>query len=170
MCTMEFLADVSDCSCDTKEIGTSSTTWIVPGMSFTCSGTVTHWRAAGVFRTGGNAVINSILSVWRERSSEPGSYDRVGGIELRICGSGVQSPLVMGTSNVYECTLPQSERVSVQPGDIVGIELSEQTRARFRIYFDNDGGSPNYIFNQGSPQTVNLNENNRIESARPQIS
>ena len=27
---------------------------------------------------------------------------------------------------VYECTLPQSERVSVQPGDTVGVEIARQ--------------------------------------------
>ena len=157
MCTMGFLAAVSDCSCDTKEIGNTFTTRIIPEMSFTCSGTVTHWRAAGEFRLGESTNRNSILSIWRERSSEPGTYDRVDGIKLGICGSGVQAMLVMGTSNVYECTLPQSERVSVQPGDIVGIELSRQIEARFRLYFDSSVGPTNYIFNQQSPQTVILN-------------
>ena len=41
-----------------------------------------------------------MLSIWRERSSEFGIYDRVDEIELGTCGSGVQAPLVMGTNNV----------------------------------------------------------------------
>ena len=151
---MGFPSTVPQCSagvCGTREVGTGGNrdrTRIIPEMSFTCSGTVTHWRAAGVFRTQGNALINSVLSTWRERSSEPGTYDRVGEIELGICGSqGVQAPLVMGTSNVYECTLLQSERVSVQPGDIVGIELHSANEAKFRLYFDNtNSGSANYVF------------------------
>ena len=141
-------------------------------MNFTCSGTVTYWRAAGEFRGGGNANSNAVLSIWRERSSEPEIYDRVDGIELGICGSVDRAPSVMGMNNVYECTLPESERMSVQPGDIVGIELSESTNARFRLYFDDNSGPTNYIFNGPSPwlQTVNLNANSGTEPAQPQIS
>ena len=77
MCPVGFLAAVADCSCVTKE-GDSFTTRIIPDLSFTCSGIVTHWRAAGKIRTVGNARTNSVLSIWREREdSEPGTYDRV---------------------------------------------------------------------------------------------
>ena len=140
----------SGASCGTREVGPSSTarTRIIPEMTFTCHGTVTHWRAAGEFRDTGMTTTNSVLSIWRERSSELDTYDRVGEIELGICGSEDPAPSVMGMSNVYECTLPQSERVSVQPGDIVGIELSAANRAKFRLHFDNSGSGPaNYEFN-----------------------
>ena len=77
-----------------------------------------------------------------------------------------------GMSNVYECTLPKSERVSVQLGDIVGIELSRPNNARFRLYFGDNSGPTNYIFNGRSPQlqAVNLNENSGTEPAQPQVS
>ena len=169
MCSQGFLAAVSDCRCVTKEIGNSFTTRIIPEMSFTCSGTVTHWRAAGVFRDGANANRNSVLSIWRERSSGSGVYNISQRIDLGRCGSEVQPTLVMGMSSVYECTLLQSERVSVQPGDIVGIELAAQDRAIFRLHFDGRGGPTNYIFNRNSPRTVTLNQNNGTESAQPQI-
>ena len=75
-------------------------TRIIPDLFFTCSGTVTAWRAAGEF--GSFETVNSVLSIWRERSNESGTYDRIDGIELGICGSEDPAPSVMGISGVYE--------------------------------------------------------------------
>ena len=174
MCFMGFPSTVPQCTlddCRTREAdGSRAITLIIPDMIFTCSGTVTGWRAAGVFRTAGSARTNSVLSIWRERSNEPSTYDRIDpGIELGRCGSEDPAPSVIGMSNVYECSLPQSERVSVQPGDVVGVELPGRTRVRFRLYFDNSGRSTNYIFSQ-SLQTFNLDQNDGTELAQPQIS
>ena len=57
----------STCSCVTRERNGPGrvSTLIIPEMSFTCSGT--HLREAGEFRNAGNARINSVLSIWRER-------------------------------------------------------------------------------------------------------
>jgi hypothetical protein len=149
-------------------------TRIIPEMSFTCSGTVTHWRAAGEFYQGNAAgrTQNSVLSIWREKSSEPGTYNRVGGIQLGICESEDPAPSVPGTlSGVYECTLPQNERVSVQPGDIVGIELPASNRADFQLYFDNTNNAPiNHVFN-GHGSTFSLSDAISFEQAsdQPQI-
>ena len=109
------------------------------------------------------------MSIWREISS--GTYDRIDGIELGICGSEDPAPSVMGMSNVYECTLPQSERVSVQPGDVVGIELSAANAAKFRLYFDPNSGSKNYEFNSHSDSMFSLSQaSSTIMQDQPQIS
>jgi hypothetical protein len=131
---------------------------------------VTGWRAAGDFRTQGNAETNSVLSIWRERS---GRFERIDGIELQlgICGSEDPTPSVPGMSGVYECTLPDDERVSVQPGDVVGIELPARNRAVFQLYFDNTNNGPtNYVF--GSPgSNFSLSDaiSNEQASDQPQI-
>ena len=124
-----------------------------------------------MFRTGGNAITNSVLSIWRERSSEPGTYDRIMRIELGRCGGEIQAPSVMGMSDVYECTLPQgSERALVQPGDIVGIELSSASRALFRLYFDNTTSGPaNYVFNSHG-YIFSLSQASSTPQDQPQIS
>ena len=140
----------SGTDCGTREVDTGSNsqrprTRIIPSLTFTCSGTVTHWRAAGEFRNGGNA--NSVLSIWRERSGGSGTYDRIDGIELGICGSEDPTPSVAGMSGVYECTLPQNDRVSVQSRDVIGIELPGENQADFRLYFDDTNNAPtNYVF------------------------
>jgi hypothetical protein len=136
-------------------------------MSFTCSGTVTGWRAAGEIRNNpGNSRINSVLSIWRERSSGSGIYDRVGRIELGICGS--DDPATLVTRNIYECTLPQT--VSVQPGDIVGIQLPQENMSKFRLYFNSQGGQTNHVFNShDSPFTLSQAISSEQASDQPQI-
>ena len=140
-------------------------THIIPEVSFTCSGTVTGWRAAGEIRVAGGAMINSVLSIWRERSSGSGIYDRVSGIELGICGDEDPAPLVM--SNIYECILPQM--VSVQPGYIVGIELPSENHSKFRLYFNSQGEETSYVFD-GHGTTFSLSQAIYSELDQPQIS
>ena len=156
----------ADSSCVTRDSelnGNRVSTIIVPEMSFTCSGTVTHWRAAGVFRTGGNADTNSVLSIWRERSNEAGKYDRIGRIELGICGSENPAPSVSG---VYECALA-TNMVLVQSGDIIGIELPSANSVKFQLHFyDTNSGPANYVFDShNSP--LSLSE--ATQRGQPQI-
>ena len=147
-------------------------TRIIPAISFTCSGTVTGWRAAGEIRIAGNAETNSVLSIWRERSNEPGTYDRNDEIEVGICGSEDPAPLVTGMSGIYECNLPQSKRVSVQPGDVVGIELPAENRADFRLYFNSTNNAPtNYVFSDhGSTFSLSQAISSEQASDQPQVS
>ena len=175
---MGFPSTVPQCStdgCGTREVGTGKQsdrlrTRIIPEMSFTCSGTVTHWRAAGVFRHSddGNAIINSALSIWRERSGQSGTYDRMNmEIQLGSCGG---EDLEVSMSNVYECALGPSEMVSVQSGDIIGIELPASNRAKFRLHFyATNSGPTNYVFHsQGS--SFSLSEAISTQQDQPQIS
>ena len=121
---------MSDCpECAAREESFTNTTRVITAISFTCNGTVMYWRAAGEFsiRPAQFAIRNSVLSIWRERSSGSGIYDRVGRIELGICGGKDPAPLVTGMSSVYECYLPQSDWVTVESRDIVGIELVTYT-------------------------------------------
>ena len=166
----------SGTDCGTREVDSGklserSRTRIIPSLTFTCSGTVTGWRAAGEFRTEGNAETNSVLSIWRERSNESSTYDRTDGIELGRCGSEDPASLVLGMSGIYECTLPPNGRVSVQPGDVVGIELPADNRANFRLYFDNTNNAPrNYVFSgNGSTYSLSRAISSEQTSDQPQV-
>ena len=114
---------------------------------------MTHWSALGDIRIGPSANINTVLSIWRERSSKPSTctYDRIDGIELGICGSEDLASLEPGMIYDYECTMPQSKRLSVQPGDIIGFKLPSSFDVKFRLYFDSVillGDRPrSYVFN-----------------------
>ena len=123
-----------------------------------------------MFNDAGQRNTDTILGIWRETSNNPKIYERINEISLGTCGGQVPAPLVMGMSDVYECTLPQSERVSVQPGDVVGIEIARNSRYRFRLYFDDTNSGPtNYVFN-GQVSTATLNQASSIEQDQPQIS
>ena len=167
---MGFLSTVSECTnsgCGTRQEGSTVITRIIPDMMFTCTGTVVKWRAAGIYD---GRSVNAMLDIWRERSSVSGTYDKVAIIELGTCGSGVEATQVTGFSNVYECTLPESMRVSVQPGDIVGIEIARQRDYNFRLYFDDTNSGPtNYVFN-GQFSTVTLSQSASTSQDQPQIS
>jgi hypothetical protein len=137
-------------------------------MNFTCSGTVTGWKAAGVIRTQNDqATTNSVLSIWRETGSGSGTqYDRVEEIELGICDG---QDLVSETSNIYECTLPQA--VSVQPGYVVGIQLPQERTSKFRLYFNSQGGQTNHVFNgHGSHFSQSQAISSEQTTDQPQIS
>ena len=65
-------------------------------------------------------------------------------IQLGSCGG---EDLEVSMSNVYECALGPSETVSIQSGDIIGIELPESNRAKFQLHFyATDSGPTNYVF------------------------
>jgi hypothetical protein len=106
-----------------------------------------------------------VLSIWRETSPGSGTYVRVDRIELGICDG---QDLVSETSNIYECTLPQA--VSVQRGYIVGIELAQESRSKFRLYFNSQGGQTNHVFD-GHGSTFSLSDAISSEQAsdQPQI-
>ena len=101
---------------------------------------MTHWSALGVIRIGPSANINTVLIIWRERSSEPSTYDRVDGIELGICGSEDLASLATGMIYDYELS-----------GDIIGFKLPSSFDVKFRLYFDSVillGDRPqSYVFN-----------------------
>ena len=88
-------------------------------------------------------------------------------VELGRCGGARQAPLVTGTSNVYECDLSLGERVTVQPGDGIGMELSFTRRALFRLYF-NTSGPANYVFNRHD-YTFSLSDASSVRQDQPQI-
>ncbi len=159
---------VTNCTdCAFREDNNDVITRIIPDMNFTCSGRVIRWRAAGMVQTqsGGNANKNPALGIWRERSSDPPTYDRVERIKLGRCGA-----LVPGTSNIYECNLAHDDRVRVQPGDIVGIEIPTASDVRFRLYFNINLGAKNYIFN-GQVSHISLDQHDdTVIRDQPQIS
>ena len=129
-------------------------------MTFTCAGTITEWRAGAFLDTTSGHDDNTILGIWRERSTQPGAYDKVSIIDLGTCGSGVEAALVSGMTRVYQCTVPEGLWVSVQPGDVVGIEVAHSSKLRFGLLFDNSNravGPMSYVFN-GRPSTITLDQ------------
>ena len=169
-CTTGFPSSVSACSSCTQPSGGSDThVRLIPGMTFTCTGTITGWRAAGVCNDGGNRDTDAKLGIWRETStSNSMTYERMATIDLGSCGSNDAAEV---TDNIYECMLPESLKVSVQPGYIIGIDLVRDRDYRFRLYFDGNSGLLNYEY-RGNRSTAALDSSDatQIMGAQPQIS
>ena len=148
-------------SCITGAEGSQTVTRIIPDLAFTCTGTVTKWKAAGMIDTSGS--INAMLGIWRNGSV---TLTKINSIELGSC-NGMNLPAT--GNSIYECILPENETVSVQLGDIVGIEIATNQNYRFRLYFDNTNGGPtNYVFS-GQVSTVALDQASSTEQHQPQI-
>ena len=172
LCTMGFPpASLTECFVpDGRQCHSESPSLHVlyPQMKITCNGTIVRWRAAGeetFLLTGTNRDLNTVLSIWRERGAE--IYERVGIFTLGFCGNGFA---VEGSDSVFECMLPQSSRVSVQTGDIIGVERMT-TSLGFQILYRRTASGTRVRANivQGSSR-VRLIDSDVILTDEPQIS
>ncbi len=120
-------------SCERDTGSSSGSTYIVPGMTFTCAGSITRWMAGGVPRYNGFDAVPK-LEIWRESSPSSSLYNLVEEISLLEC-NGVSNKGTEIESNLYGCSL--NTAVPVQPGDILGVHLTRvhQNRNRFAVFF-----------------------------------
>lgn len=113
---------------------------LVPNMNFTCRGKITRVMMVGKLRNGTQGMK---LHIWRKDGNENGIYQR-SGREVRlspdICTESENS------TTLFNCQLPKMMQVSVEPGDILGIELPPQNLAAFEPYSVSEPGLTNYIF------------------------
>ena len=168
-CTSGFLSNVTPCSGGCYTGDSVLTNRLYPEVKFTCNGMVTEWRAAARQLDGSR---NTILWIWRETSSGSQMYRRISSVELGVCGSGVDASPVAGMEGVYECTLPESSRVTVQPGDIIGTEVAASSEVGFGLLYDNSRGygPRGYIFDGQVVTTAMLGPNNNRPNEIPLIS
>ena len=109
---------------------------LIPGMNFTCSGTIISWRAAGTvsFTTNRNRRGEDIpqLQIWRETfRSGPSTYAKVGEIPFLTCnGISIEGP--SSGPDLYDCIL--DDGIEVRSGDIIGLFLTRNNGQR--DYFD----------------------------------
>ena len=141
------------------------TTRLFPDMRFGCSGTIVRLIAAVVDRNGQQV---PKVQIWRENNTQPGVYYKAGPDipvfeDSSIC---VRHRL---SSGIFRCTLNESAQVSVQPGDILGLELPPTNDDDFDIYFVS-GGPMNYVFEeQLKSAIINISEAHSITNDLPQI-
>ena len=69
---------------------------------------------------------------------------------------------------VFRCTLNEAYQVSVQPGDILGLELPPEIDDDFDIFFT-EHGPENYVFEGSLTSPANLSEADRVTNHMPQI-
>ena len=136
-------------------------TRLIPGMNFTCNGRIINWRAAGKLLTlsSNEDVDQTKLRIWRRVENCPGSFFSHNNltITLGVCNNG--QPANTTATNVHECQLANDSQVSVQPGDIVGLEIPRSTRRVFTPYFINTTAGPKSYDFLNSTVSVNISLN-----------
>ena len=142
------------------------TTLLIPEMNFTCNASI-----VGFIVTGENLYRQpySKIQIWRNQTS---AYYQVGsGISMNFDSSG---PCV--ASRAYKgrllwCILRDTFKISIQPDDILGIELPA-TADDVEIFFTR-GGPVNYVFEHqiSSSSSVNLSSHGNSSQVKqlPQI-
>ena len=137
-------------------------------MRFTCSGTIVAFTVTGMDQNTG--IQDPKIQVWRENKAQCGSYQKLASeitVHRPSCSNLIQLESVM-PAQIFYCALNQSSQVSVQYGDILGIELPPTNHADFDLYFT-DGGPLNYVFQQQLSSTIDTATKSSVVEEQPQI-
>ena len=139
-------------------------TRIIPEMTFTCNATIFGFTVAGqqLYQSP-----HAKIQIWRKVSDY--EYEIVSEInvytnastrnENRVCVH--TRPAIRA---VVWCVLTDDSHVTVQPGDILGLELPA---VNSEVYFA-DRGPTNYVFSGRVNSTINLLNDNDTEMSKVQ--
>ena len=138
-------------------------------MRFACNGTIVGLTVTGMDRDTGPQ--DPKIQVWRENKSQCGSYQKLAS-EIIVHRSSCNSVTLLSSvmpAQIFYCVLKQKCQVSVQYGDVLGIELPPINDADFDFYFT-DGGPINYVFQQQLSNEIDMNINRPLMvEEQPQI-
>ena len=144
---------------------TKVTTQLFPDLRFGCIGTIVRMVVAVDNKRGQHS---PKLQIWREDKAQTGIYHRQGA-EIQIIDDNPACIRDRRSHDVFRCTLNEMYYISVQPGDILGLELPPRKDVDFDIYFT-PGGPTSYIFEGKLNSTVNISEAADESNYLPQIS
>ena len=143
------------------------TTRIIPEMNFTCNVTIFGFMVAGLRLY---QPPHAKIEIWRKISDY--EYEIVSEINVDTDASTQNEERVCvhtrpAISNVVWCVFNDASHVTVQPGDILGLELPKARNSE--VYFT-DGGPTNYVFSGRVNSTISLlNDNDREMSKVQQL-
>ena len=136
---------------------------LIPGMNFTCDGTITRVTVGGMRRSG-NQTMKLKFRIWKKNATEPGIYHRSG----KAIALAVNSIMC----KIRRCTLQLMgvKQISVEPGDILGIEVPPHDDADFELHSVPAPGLTNYIFRDTNLRSrVDLDDSIREIEVQPLI-
>ena len=147
-----------------------SVTILIPEMNFTCSGTVVGFTVGGVEM---NRKEDPLIQIWRENLSHPNQgvyYKTVADITINrtVCENGLSRE---PQARVFYCNLSESFHVSVEPGDILGLEIPPLNNDDFLVFFaDTTKGPLNYVFDgQLLASPISLSNASSVNQQLPQL-
>ena len=144
--------------------GTKMTTRLFPDLGFGCSGTVVRMIVAVMNRRGQQS---PKIQIWRETKNHSGEYYKPGP-DIQVTDDNSVCIRHRRSGGIFQCLLNEIFQVSVQPGDILGLELPSQNDDDFGIYFQT-GDPLNYIFEVKLNSTINISEAAHQSNGLPQI-
>ena len=164
-CTSRFPSAIEVLEGSGRGERTTVTTRLFPDLKFGCIGTVVKVTTAVSFNNDGNQ--NPTIQIWRENNTHPGLFYK---IISDITLDWTTSPCYRRsrTGGIFQCTLTEEARISVQPGDFLGVEIPPTNDDDLEIYFKS-GGPTNYVFLHQLNSTVNLSDANYTTNDQPQL-
>ena len=119
---------------------------IIPGINFTCTGTLTKWIIGARRRTQTQASNYPQLQIWRQRQGSSNTYDRTDFSDITALNT-------TGYLNVYEY-IPNPP-LQFQTNDILGLYQPRIRDTQIVVYYQEGGGTQNFArSNQNSPITI----------------
>ena len=147
-------------------ISNTVTTQLFPNLTFGCNGTIVRLTVAVGVKNGKQG---PKIQVWRENETSSGQVFYRPGPDVLISNSACEEFTL--NNGIFQCTLSESARVSVHPGDILGLEIPPTNDDDYEILFaTSDGSGNNYVFQHRLTSTVDLSEADDItNNLVPQI-
>jgi hypothetical protein len=111
------------------------------------------------------------IQIWRPNDTQLQNIYYKTGREIPIVNIGSSEVCLRRERNnggVFRCTLNDAYQVSVQPGDILGLELPPEIDDDFDIIFT-EQGPENYVFEGSLTSPANLSEASTVTNHMPQI-
>ena len=143
------------------------TTQLFPNLTFGCNGTIVRLTVAvGVKNE--TREQGPKIQIWRENETGSDRLYYKPGPDIVISNSSCENFIL--SEGIFRCTLNESARVSVQPGDILGLEIPPTNDDDYEVLFTTSDGSETYVFQRQLSSTVNLSEADDVtNSLVPQI-
>lgn len=136
-------------------------------MRLGCNGTIVRIEVAVENRRGHRQHYPK-LQIWREDEAQTGIYYRQGA-DIQVIDGNLMCIDDHREGEIFRCTLNETFQVSVQPGDILGLELPPENLVEFDIYFTPGGPLNHNIFEGKLNSTVNVSEADYHIHDLPQI-
>ena len=153
----------------------TTVTLLIPEMNFTCDETL----LAGFTFTGKDQrkgeEQDPRIQIWRENDRQPGIYYRTGSaISIHLPGENSKYLCDDGAiklktvSRTHWCILREEFQITIQSGDILGLEVPPPSDDDFELFFTS-GGPTNHVFHRPLNSTVNLSNHDEEVQQIPQI-
>ena len=163
-CTSGFLD--ANSSEGTVENYNKVTTKLFPGLRFGCTGKIVRMEVASS-KGRKEQQLPIKIQVWRENGTRSDIYYK-GGPDIPIAKSVcARSP---PSGRIFRCTLKDNFQVSVQRGDILGLELPPSSDIYFSNFTLTEGQTlVNYEFEGQLNSTVDISQAAHRRNGLPQI-